>query len=183
MGYGGLKLETQNSSVNERSVQGRTRVESVQRGEIGGVSSRKKKAWEEEEHVRTLREVRDLLSKGPPTTVAAASRELQDEKSEEEWQEREGRLRQRETMQKFSNWICEERASKTLGGGRANCQNFGSFGGSSFRGSNGSEMCKIIYERERQRCKKTNGTIMNHSPMPRHGRSRPSSAPSNQRTF
>ena len=170
MGYGGRKLGTEGSSVSEGSGQG------AERG--------RKKAWEGEEHLRTLRSVRDLLARGPPAVVGAAGEVVQEEKAEEEWQEREGRLRQRETLQKFSHWICEERASRTLGGGRASCQDFGSFAGSSFRGSNGSEMCKTIYDRERQRCKLTNGTTManHHTPMSRQA-SRPTTAPRNQRTF
>lgn len=173
MGYGGLKLGTANSSINDRiSLPGRTKAESLQGREKAGTATSKKKVWEEEEHLRTLRDVRALLARGPPVVqaaaAAAAAASEESENTEEEWQEREGGLRQRETLQQFSNWICEERASKTLVGGRGErYKDFGTFVGGSFRGNNGSEMCKKIYDRERERCKVTNGTVIDVTPLPR----------------
>lgn len=161
MGYGGLRLGTENTSLHDRSVQARTRAQALQgREKQGTITTRKKKAWEEEEHLRTLRDVRDLLARGPPVVraaaaAAAAAASEESGSTEEEWQEREGGLRQRETLQQFSNWICEEKASKSAGGER--CKDFGSFVTGSFQGNNGSEMCKKIYDRERERCKVTNG--------------------------
>ena len=62
--------------------------------------------------------------------MAATLEEGKDRKVE--WQEREDRLRQQETLQKFPKWICAEKASKTVGCGKENYQDFGLFGGSSF---------------------------------------------------
>ena len=181
MGYEGLKSGIENCNhLDERSVKeigkGRIKAESLQKAKKAGGLSRMKKAWKEEEHLHTLREVQDMLARGPPAIVAAASEE--EEGREVEWQEREDRLRQRETLQKFSKWIYTEKASKTLGSGKANYQDFGSFGGSSFRGSNGSEMCKIIYDRERQRFKATNGPVgANLTLGQRNCKSRPTTVP------
>lgn len=183
MGYRGLKP----GEDAERSVQGRARVESLSRAERGGALRQQEARQEEEQHLRTLRGVRDLLARGPPAVVAAAY-EDRDSDTEHEWREREGMMRQRETLQKFSHWICDDKASKTSGAGRANCRQFGSFAGSSssssssLRASNGTEMCQKIYDRERERCKVTNGALVSPSSRPRerHG---PTLVHGNQRPF
>jgi len=148
--------------MNERSLHGRTRTESMQGREKGRTTATREKTKEwEEEHLRTLRYVRDLLARGPPVATPSVAASKESENTEKVRQEREGGLRQREKLQQFSKWICEERASKSLGGGRGEgCEEFGTFVEGSFRGSNGSDMCKKIYDRERERCKVTNGTTV-----------------------
>ena len=85
-------------------------------------------------------------------------------------------------LQKLSKWICKQKALKTLGGKKANCQDFGSFGGSSFQRSNGSEMRKYIYDQEKQRCKATNGLIgTDHATGQRNCKSRPTTLLRSQR--
>lgn len=160
MGYGGLKLGTHNSSALEKNLQRRNRVDSFRGEDWRETSTRMNKEWDEQDHVRLLRDVRELIARGPPVEVASSVEDQPQVENTEGWQEKEGRLRLRETLQKFSNWICEERASRMNGDGKAHCQNFESFDGSSFRGNDGSVLCKMIYERERERCKVTHGTMV-----------------------